>query len=116
MRNVDQKGYTIVEMMIVVVIIGILVSIAVPNYTSVLSRARRSACLANQRAIEMTRMYNFLSSYSYGTSMADLSQAFNEIGFVGDSDESSLVCPDEGSYTFVINSYEVTCSIAEHNN
>jgi prepilin-type N-terminal cleavage/methylation domain-containing protein len=48
----NQKGFTLVELMVVVVIIGVLVAIAVPVYTSVQAKAERSACHANLRTID----------------------------------------------------------------
>lgn len=47
----NKKGFTLVELMVVVVIIGILTAIAIPVYNSVTENAKRSACQANQRTI-----------------------------------------------------------------
>jgi len=51
-RTNNQKGFTLVELMVVVVIIGVLVAIAVPVYNNVSEKARLNAHLANIRAIE----------------------------------------------------------------
>lgn len=50
MRN--KKGFTLVELMVVVVIIGILVAIAIPVYGSTQENARLRAHQANIRTIE----------------------------------------------------------------
>jgi prepilin-type N-terminal cleavage/methylation domain-containing protein len=47
----SKKGFTLVELMIVVVIMAILVVVAVPIYNSVTDNAREKTCLDNQRQI-----------------------------------------------------------------
>ena len=51
-RTAGQKGFTLVELMVVVIIIGILIAIAVPVYNSTQEKARAAACKSNQRMIE----------------------------------------------------------------
>jgi len=46
----SKKGFTLMEMLIVVAIIAILVVIAIPTFTNALTEARENADLANIRA------------------------------------------------------------------
>ena len=47
----SKKGFTLVELMIVVVIMAILVAVAVPIYSAVTENSRKKTCIANQREI-----------------------------------------------------------------
>lgn len=51
-KMMNKKGFTLVELMIVVVILGILVAIAVPIFGAVTKNAKRKACASNIRIIE----------------------------------------------------------------
>ena len=46
----NKKGFTLAELLIVVAIIGVLVAISIPIFTSQLEKAREATDLANIRA------------------------------------------------------------------
>ncbi len=48
-----QRGFTVIELMIVVLIVGILVSIVLPNYVEMLDRAREGSTKANMHAFQL---------------------------------------------------------------
>jgi len=51
-KLMSKKGFTLVELMIVVVILGILVAVAVPIFSAVTKNARIKSCKSNQRVIK----------------------------------------------------------------
>ena len=91
----NQKGFTLVELMVVVLIIGILVAIAVPVYRSVQTKAAENACAANVRTLN-----GALEAYKANNDFATLPNNFNaENDLVGEYIKEWPTCPLGGDYT-----------------
>ena len=52
MKNLRKGGFTLVEIMIVVAIIGLLAAIAIPNFIKARATSQANACINNLRQID----------------------------------------------------------------
>ena len=66
-RSSREAGFTLVELMVVVLIIGILVTIAMPVYAQVTSQAQARGCQANQRTVSGA-IDVYISAYGHAPS------------------------------------------------
>jgi prepilin-type N-terminal cleavage/methylation domain-containing protein len=101
MRN--QEGFTLLELLIVMVIIAILVAAAVPAFTSRVNAAKTTTCISNLRMLE-----DNAAAYN-----ADLNSWPTEAQLVsGGYIKRSVSCPSgNASSTYTITSGNPVCPV-----
>ena len=85
----NEKGFSLVELMVVVVIIGVLVAIAIPVYNRTTDRAEKGACHANQRMIEGAASQYEMNTGESINDVNDLKEYFKD---------GTPTCPSGGTY------------------
>ncbi len=88
-----RRGFTLIEIMIVVLIIAVLLAIAIPNFMKARDTSRAKACVANLRQIDTAKMQWAMDNKKVGTDVpveADLIPTYIK---------NALSCPSGGAYT-----------------
>jgi prepilin-type N-terminal cleavage/methylation domain-containing protein len=106
-----ENGFTLVELMVVVLVIGILVAVAIPIYQRAWTEIRTRSCFANQRTVEGAYTTYVASQSVTPAPFADTTALMAAL--VPNYIREAPACPAGGAYTWQ-QSGDLNCSAPGH--
>ncbi|MDO8683436.1 MAG: prepilin-type N-terminal cleavage/methylation domain-containing protein [Armatimonadota bacterium] len=111
-RSLKKKnaGFTLIEIMIVVLIIAILLAIAIPNFLRARETSRAKSCMANLRQVETAKEQWAMDERKAATDTPTAANLVTE--YMRSATDNTLpTCPSSGTYTIGDMSTRPLCSI-----
>lgn len=110
----NKKGFTLVELMVVVAILGVLVAVAVPVYNNVTDNAKKNTCETNIRTIESAVAMYHAEVGGWPTDVAALTGTFGDNNEYGPYLLETPSCPFDSTKGYTITNGVVSCQGGTH--
>lgn len=110
MLKASKKGFTLVEIMIVVAIIGILVGIAVPGFIRARTQAQGKSCAENLQKVDGAKQQWALENNQAATASPAWGNLVNTTNVEASYLKKQPSCPGGGTYAIGDVKSDPTCS------
>jgi len=100
-----KSGFTLVEIMIVVAIIGLLAAIAIPNFVRARTSAQTNTCINNLRQIDGAKQQWALETRQLGSATPVATDIDPYLG--RNASTAGIVCPSGGTTATFATSYTI---------
>ena len=107
MLNNARRGFTLVEIMIVVLIIGILLAIAVPNFIRARESSRAKSCVSNLKQIDSAKEQWAMDNKKTSADTPTTADLYGATKYV----KSTPNCPASGTYAINAIGTTPTCTV-----